>query len=169
MLRFDISFLPLHFIPQNQKSIHFACFQLKRILHAEPPSYKELLEQRQAFARHQRLRTFLGLRLPASPNNSRLAALIVRQETAPPLYFQTLPSATLAIPPGTIRKLPIGNYEVERDDQFFLSFSSRPHSAITAVRASTNSSSGPISINDSAVAGTPSSSRPRISSRPQRM
>jgi hypothetical protein len=100
MLRFDISFLPLHFIPQNQKRIHFARFQLKGILHPEPPSYKELFKQRKAFARHQRFRAFLGLRLPVSPDNAGFAASIVRQETAPPLYLQALPSAALAIPPG---------------------------------------------------------------------
>jgi hypothetical protein len=100
MLRFDISFLPLHLIPQNQKCIHFARFQVRGILHPEPPSYKEFFEQRQALARYQRFRTFLSLSLLAPPDNAGFAAPIVRQEPTPPLYLQTLPSATIAIPPG---------------------------------------------------------------------
>jgi len=116
MLRFDISFLPLHFIPQNQKCIHFARFQVDRIAYAEPTPHKEFFQQRQAFARHQRFRAFLGLRPLASPDNARFAALIVRQKTAPPLYFQAVLPAAVAIPPGPVRILPVGSCEVECDD-----------------------------------------------------
>jgi hypothetical protein len=115
MLRFAISFLPLHFIPQNQKCIHFARFQLKGILYPEPPPHKELFQQRQTFARHQRFRAFLGLRLLASPDNAGFATLSSRQETAPPLYLQAVLPAAVAIPPGTVRKLLVRNYEVECD------------------------------------------------------
>jgi hypothetical protein len=102
MLRFDISFLPLHFVPQNQKRIHFARFQLKGILYPKPPPYKEFFKQRQAFARHQGFRAFLGVRLLVSPDNAGFAAPIVRQESAPPPDLQALPSAALAIPPGPV-------------------------------------------------------------------
>src|ERR1700733_1021591 len=142
MLRFAIPLLTFHLIPQNQKCVHFTRLQIDRIRDPEPAPHEELFHQRKAFASHKRLRAFLRLRLLPSPDDPRFAALFNGQKTAPPFLLQTVLSAAVAIPPGPVRKL-----EVERDCQFFLSFSSSPHAALTAARASKNNSSGPASTN----------------------
>ncbi len=103
----------------------------------------------------------------SSPHQTRLAPLLRWQKAAPAFHFQTVPSAAVAIPSGTVRSLLCSSYEMKCDSQFFLSFSLSPHSVFTAESASVNNSSGPISIRDSAVAGEPFSSSPRISSTPQ--
>src|ERR1700677_2383633 len=141
MLRFDIQLLAFHLVPQNQKCIHFARLHLGDILDPEPAPHKELLNKRKTFACHQRFRTLPGLRLLPSPDDAMLATLFLREEPAATFRLQAVLSAALAIPPGPVREL-----EVERDYQFFLSFSSSPHSPLTAVNASRNNSSGPRSI-----------------------
>src|SRR6185312_2322575 len=108
----------------------------------------------------------LSLGVLSSPYDARAPAFCRRQKAAPAFHFKAVSPAGVAIPPGPVRMLPVGNDEVERDDQFFLSVSVSPHSALTAASASWKSSSGPRSINDSAVAGAPSISRPRTSSSP---
>src|ERR1700722_6950050 len=168
MLRCAIPLLALHFVSQNQKSVNLARGHLRGILNPQPPSHKELLNQRETVARDKRLRTFVCLRVLPSPNQPRFNKFFNRQKTAPSLRLQAVLPATIAIPPGPVRRLSIGNGEVERDDQFFLSFSLNPHSDFTAASASTNNSSGPRSNNDSGVAGWPSSSSPLISSSPHK-
>src|SRR5580693_9076712 len=144
MLRFDIQLLTFHLVPQNQKCVHFPRICLQGILHPETAPHKKLLHKRETFACYQRFRALISLRLLAAPHNALLAALVLRQESAAAFRLQAVLSAALAIPPGPVREL-----EVEGDYQFFLSFSSSPHSRLTAASASINNSSGPRSISAS--------------------
>src|SRR4051812_44189890 len=168
MLRCVIPLLALHFVLQYQKCIYLSRRSLERIFHSEPAPHKEFLYQCKTLARNQRFRAFIRVYVLPSPDDARLPAPIRRQETATSFHLQAVLSATVAIPSGPVLELPAGSHKMERDDQFFLSISLSPHASLTAARASPNNSSGPRSMNDSTVAGSPSTSSPRISSTPHK-
>jgi hypothetical protein len=107
MLRFAIQLLTFHLVPQNQKCVHLARLHFREILDPEPAPHKELLNKRKTFARHQRFRALLGLRLLPSPDDALLAALVLWQESAAAFRLQAVLSAALAIPPGPVRELEV--------------------------------------------------------------
>ena len=161
MLRCAISLLPLHFVPQNQKCIHFARLRFERIRHSQPPPHEEFLEQRQAFARDQRLRAFLGLRLLSRPR--RCAARRAR----PPAEIRTAASPPDRSPAlSQSHPARFANWKWNATISFFFLFSLSPHSALTAASASRTA------LPDRGRSATPASPArrrvrsPRISSEP---
>jgi hypothetical protein len=167
-LRCAIPLFVLQFVPKYQKCVNFARGRVHRIWNTQPHPHKKLFQQREAVPCHVRLRAFLRLNVIPPPHDALFAAQFRGEKAASALDFEAVPPATVAIPRGTAGRLLCSSYKMERDDQFFLCSSLRAHSALTAESASLNNSSGPLSINDSAVAGSPSISSPRTSSSPQR-
>src|SRR5579883_2124467 len=163
MLRLAIAYFDLHFSLQNQECVHLARVHVERIRYRESPPRNKLFNPRKALPRNERSGAFLRPRPLPPPHHDGIPALFLGDETTPPLRFQAVLPAFVAIPSGPVRKL-----KVERDDQFFISASVRPHSARIAASASMNRSSGPRSISVSTSAAAPSISSPRTSSSPHR-